>query len=69
MAGSDRLELENSLDRLEAMLNRLEQAVARPNPVEAELRQLKVTHEAMRAKVGDALSDLDGLLEEFGSHG
>lgn len=69
MAGSDRKELESALDRLDAALARLEKAVVEPHHAESELRALKVAHEAMRARVGDALADLDGLLEEFGVHG
>ncbi|WP_216635563.1 hypothetical protein [Croceicoccus bisphenolivorans] len=69
MAEPDKLELDGALERLDAMLTRLEKAVVRPNPAENELRSLKVAHEAMREKVGHALADLDVLLEEFGEHG
>ncbi|MBS7668592.1 hypothetical protein [Croceicoccus gelatinilyticus] len=69
MAKTERLEMEGALDRLEAMLERLEKAVVQPNPAVSELKTLKVAHEAMREKVGHALADLDVLLEEFGSHG
>ena len=69
MAKTERLEMEGALDRLEAMLERLEKAVVRPNPAQSELATLKVAHETMRQKVGTALADLDVLLEEFGSHG
>lgn len=69
MAGSDRLELEGALDRLEAALARLDKAIASPNPAEQELRALRDRHEAMRAKVGDALADLDGLLGQMEAHG
>lgn len=68
MAGSERQETESALDRLDAVLARLEKAVVRPNAAESELRILRQAHEAMRAKVGHALADLDGLLEEFGEH-
>lgn len=54
--------MEGALDRLEAMLERLEKAVVRPNPAVSELKTLKVAHEAMRQKVGHALADLDVLL-------
>lgn len=69
MAGSERQETENALARLDAMLARLEKAVVRPNPAMSELASLRQAHEAMRQKVGHALADLDGLLEEFGEHG
>ncbi|AKM09911.1 hypothetical protein [Croceicoccus naphthovorans] len=69
MAGSDRLEVDGALERLDAALSRLEAAVVRPRKDDGELHDLKRAHEAMRAKVGHALADLDGLLEEFGSHG
>ena len=69
MAGTDGQELEAALHRLEAMLERLEQAVVKPHAAEEELRHLRAQHEAMRAKVGDALADLDGLLTEIGAHG
>ena len=69
MAGSDRPELESALDRLDAALARLEKAVVAPNPAETELRALRDRHEAMRAKVGHALADLDGLLGEMEAHG
>ncbi|RVQ69002.1 hypothetical protein EKN06_01970 [Croceicoccus ponticola] len=69
MAGSEKLELDGALERLDAMLARLEKAVIHPNPAENELRSLRVAHEAMREKVSHALADLDGLLEEFGEHG
>lgn len=69
MAGLEKPELDSALERLNAVLMRLEKAVVRPNAAVDELRSLREAHEAMRLKVGHALADLDGLLEEFGEHG
>lgn len=68
MAGTDKPEFENALDRLDTMLARLEAAVAQPDGAAAELRSLRAAHESMRTKVGEALADLDGLLAEIGAH-
>ena len=60
---------EKALGRLDAALARLEAAVVKPGRAESELRDLRAAHEAMREKVGLALADLDGLLEDMGVHG
>jgi len=69
MAGSEKLEMETALERLDAALARLEKAVVRPNPAVTELQSLRRAHDAMKSKVGTALADLDVLLEEFGELG
>jgi len=69
MQGTDSGPIDAAFDRLDAMLARLEEAATRPNSAAQELQDLKIAHQALKAKVGNALSDLDGLLEDFGAHG
>ena len=56
-----------AISRIEQALARIEAAASRPRPAPAvdsdDLRQLRDVHQALRAKVEGAISQIDRLLE------
>lgn len=62
-AGDDQLNA--AFGRLDAALSRLERAATLKRPNDRELSHLRLEHAALRASIGDALQQLDGVLAEL----
>lgn len=63
MGGMDQARLDKAMSRIEVALARIEAASSQsPAPGEGALAE---QHEALRARVGSALEELDGLIAEL----
>lgn len=58
-------QLDAAFGRLDAALSRLERAATLKRPNDRELSHLRLEHAALRASIGDALQQLDGVLADL----